>query len=93
MSLIRTTRRSGITLLALGVAGTAFFWLTDPRFGPTVQPGRPAYSPMSWLAAMRGSPANPIDAADDAAVATGVGVLGSLSVLGVGVYLMSRRNL
>ena len=77
MSLIRTTRRSGLTLLVLGLAGVAFFWLTDPR---------------SWLAAMRGNPTNQVDAATDASVATLVGLAGSLSVVGVGLYLMSRRK-
>ena len=92
MSLIRTTRRSGLTLLVLGLAGVAFFWLTDPRFGPPVQRGLPAYDPRSWLAAMRGNPTNQVDAATDASVATLVGLAGSLSVVGVGLYLMSRRK-
>lgn len=92
MSLIRTTRRSGLTLIVLGLAGAAFFWVTDPRFGPAVQRGRPAYDPRSWLAAMRGNPTNLVDAGADASVATMVGLVGSLSILGVGLYLMSRRK-
>ena len=92
MSLIRTTRRSGLTLLLLGVIGFAFFWVTDPRFGPKVQRGLPIYNPLSWVAAMRGNPSNVIDAAHEASVATFVGLAGSLSVLGIGLYLMSRRK-
>ncbi len=92
MSLIRTTRRSGITLLVLGLLGVAFFWATDPRFGPAVQQKHPLYDPRSWIAAMRGNPANPIDAANEASVATFVGALGSVSVVGIGLYLMSRRK-
>ena len=42
MSLIRTTRRSGLTLVVLGLLGAAFFWATDPRYGPRVQGGLPA---------------------------------------------------
>ena len=93
MSLIRTTRRSGLTLIVLGLLGAAFFWATDPRYGPRVQRGLPAYDPRSWVAAVRGGPAaNPIDAANDASVATVVGLLGSLAVLAVGLYLLSRRK-
>jgi hypothetical protein len=92
MSLIRTTRRSGLTLIVLGLAGAAFFWVTDPRYGPPVHGGHPAYDPRAWLAKMRGSPVNQIDAAADASVATFVGLVGSVSVLGVGLYLMSRRK-
>lgn len=92
MSLIRTTRRSGLTLLVVGLVGVAFFLVTDPRYGPTVKTGRPAYDPQSWLAAARGNPANQIDAANEAIVATGVGVLGSGALLAVGLYLMSRRR-
>ncbi|QOV91250.1 hypothetical protein [Humisphaera borealis] len=93
MSLVRTTRRSGLTLLVLGFVGAAFFWVTDPRIGPNVSGKHGVYDPRSWVAAMRGKPANPIDAANDASVATFVGLAGSLSVLGIGMYLMSRRKL
>ena len=34
MSLTRTTRRSGLTLVVLGLLGVVFFWVTDPRYGP-----------------------------------------------------------
>jgi len=93
MSLIRTTRRSGLTLIVLGLVGATFFWVTDPRIGPAVQRKHGAYDPRSWVAALRGNPANPIDAANDASVATFVGLAGSLSVLGIGLYLTSRRKL
>jgi hypothetical protein len=92
MSLLRTTRRSGRTLLVLGLLGAAFFWVTDPRYGPGVKGGLPLYDPRSWLVASRGNADSPIDAANDAFVATAVGLLGSLTVLGVGLYLMSRRK-
>ena len=93
MSLIRTTRRSGLTLLVLGLVGAAFFWVTDPRIGPNVSGKHGVYDPRSWVAALRGKPANAIDAANEASVATYVGLAGSLSVLGIGMYLMSRRRL
>ncbi|MDB5296038.1 MAG: hypothetical protein JWO31_2021, partial [Phycisphaerales bacterium] len=55
MSLIRTTRRSGRTLIVLGAVGAAFFWLTDPRLGPEVSnQRRPAYDPRAWATTLRG---------------------------------------
>ncbi len=93
MSLTRTTRRSGLTLILLGLVGAAFFWLTDPRYGPDLSLAMPLYDPRHWLALLRGSPANPIDAANEAAVATAVGLAGSAFVLLVGFYLLSRRTI
>ena len=95
MSLTRTTRRSGLTLIVLGLLGAAFFWVTDPRFGPTVARAgaRPAwYDPRSWLLAVRGSPANPVDAANDAAVATLFGFAGCACLLLVGLWLVTRKT-
>ena len=91
MSLTRTTRRSGLTLILLGMLGAVFFWLTDPRYGPAVRAGA-WYDPRSWLAALRDAPANPIDAANEAAAATFVGLAGSAAVLLVGLWLLTRRT-
>jgi hypothetical protein len=91
MSLTRTTRRSGLLLIVLGLLGVAFFWVTDPRYGPEVGSGHGWYDPRSWIAAMRGNPTNPIDAANEATVATIVGLAGSLFVLLVGLWLLARR--
>ena len=91
MSLTRTTRRSGLTLALLGVLGVAFFWLTDPKYGPVLGRGAGWYDPRSWLSAMRGTPTNLIDAANEASVATWVGLAGSAAVLLVGLWLLARR--
>lgn len=92
MSLTRTTRRSGQLLALLALLGGLFFWLTDPALGPAVRQGHAWYDPRSWLAAMRGTPDNPIDAAHDAAVATFVGLAGCALVLLAGLWLMTRRR-
>ena len=91
MSLTRTTRRSGLLLIVLGLVGVAFFWVTDPRYGPAVGSGHAWFDPRSWIAAMRGNPTNPIDAANEASVATIVGLAGSVFVLLVGLWLLARR--
>ena len=91
MSLAGTTRRSGVLLVVLGLLGAAFFWLTDPRYGPSVAPGRGWYDPRTWLAAVRGSPENLIDAANQASIASVVGFAGSVFVLLVGLWLLARR--
>jgi hypothetical protein len=92
MSLTRTTRRSGLTLTLLGGLGGVFFWLTDPRYGPAVGRGVGWYDPRSWLAALRGTHANLIDAANEASVATLVGVVGSAAVFLAGLWLLTRRT-
>lgn len=91
MSLTRTTRRSGLTLILFGTVGVAFFWLTDPRYGPLLGRGSGWYDPRAWVTAVRGTPANLIDAANEASVATFVGTAGSLAVFGAGAWLMTRR--
>jgi uncharacterized membrane protein len=73
-----TPRRPGGSLLFSGLAGVAFFWLTDPRYGwarlPVVAAGD-----------------NPIDAAHYMLAGTAVGVVGSVVLLMIGLWLMTRR--
>jgi hypothetical protein len=92
MSLTRTTRRSGMTLIVLGLLGAAFFWLTDPHYGPAVGRGAGWYDPRTWIVTLRGSPSNLIDAANEASVATWVGIAGSVAVVLVGLWLLTRRT-
>lgn len=72
----KDTRRSGSRLILAGLLGIAFFALTDPRSG--------------W--AMIDATENKIDAVRDAATATYVGIAGSLAVLMIGLWLMTRRT-
>lgn len=93
MSLTRRTRRSGFTLVILGVLGAGFFWLTDPRYGPQVSHVAPIwYDPRHWLTVLRGSPGNLLDAANESAVATFIGLAGSALILLVGLWLTTRRT-
>ena len=88
----RATRRSGLVLVVLGMLGAAYFVLTDPRFGPAGHPKpQGALDVRYWLHVLRGSPENVVDAANTAWLVTLVGVAGSLTVLGIGVWLMRRR--
>jgi hypothetical protein len=89
----RATRRSGVVLTILGVLGGLYFWLTDPRYGPSSH-ARPQGSAdvRHWLFVLRGSPDNPVDAANTAWPSTAVGMAGSLTVLGIGVWLIRRRT-
>jgi hypothetical protein len=50
------------------------------------------YSPRHWLALLRGSAGNMIDAARESALVTEIGLSGAALVLMVGIYLMSRRT-
>ena len=92
MSLTRTTRRSGLSLILLGVGCAVFFWLTDPHYGPIVGRGAGWFDPRSWLSAMRGAPSNTIDAINEAAIATWVGWTGAAALLLVGFWLVARRT-
>ena len=93
MSLTHTTRRSGFTLVVLGLLGAGFFWMTDPRCGwPIGLASAGWYEPRHWLALLRGSSGNMIDAAHESSVTTVIGLGGAALVLMVGVYLMSRRT-
>ena len=71
-------RRSACLLALAGLAGMMFFWLIDPRWGVARLWGRPDYL---------------IDAAHDAAAGTAVGIIGSAAVLGIGLWLMTRRTI
>ncbi len=73
-------RRSGLALILVGLLSIAFFVLTDPRvLGPRA-------------AALRWS-GNPVDAAYDATTGTVLGLAGSLLVVLIGLWLLSRREI
>ena len=93
MSMARANRRSGLAFLLVGVLGAMFFWVTDPRFGPDMH--RFAEGNLDWrhwLFVLRGSPDHLVDAANQAVVSTIVGVAGSLALLLVGLWLLTRRR-
>ena len=69
-------RWSGLALVSAGVLGALFFWLSDPRYG--------------W-GLRSGATENVIDAANEALVGTFVGIAGSVVVLLIGLWLLSRR--
>ena len=94
MSLARSTRRSGLTLLLLGMLGAAFFWVSDPGHWPNAR-AKPVghFDWQYWLFVLRGSPQNLVDAANQAHISTEVGVAGSLMLLLVGLWLVTRRSL
>jgi len=71
----RINRRSGLSLVLVGILGIAFFWITDPRLGM----------------ALRWSRENPIDLANEQLPGTILGLAGSLLVLFIGVYLLGKR--
>jgi hypothetical protein len=72
----RFNRRSGFSLVLVGMLGVAFFWITDPRYGLALR----------WS---RGE--NPIDLANSHLPGTIVGIAGSLLVFLIGVHLLSRK--
>jgi hypothetical protein len=74
----RFTRRSGLSLVLVGLIGAIFFWITDPRYGLALH----------WNHAD-----NPIDLANWQFPGTVVGVGGSLVVLSAGLYLLTRKSL
>jgi len=65
-------------LILAGLAGAAFFLLTDPRVG--------------WLGSSRNVSENVIDAIRNGSTATWVGLIGSAVVAVIGLWLMSRRS-
>ena len=87
----RATRRSGVILVVLGVLGGLYFWLTDPRFGPAGR-DKPqgAVDVRYWLHVARGSPDNVVDASNAAWLVTLVGLAGSVTMLGIGGWLLTR---
>ncbi len=92
MNTVVSTRRSGLTLLLLGLLGIAFFWLTDPHWGPTGNHLADVHDWRHWLFVLRGSPDNAVDAANQARMGTIVGIVGSAGVLIVGLWLVTRRR-
>lgn len=87
----KATRRAGVILVVLGLIGGVFFWLTDPRFGPAGH-DKPqgAADVRYWLHVARGSPENLVDAANTAWLVTLVGLAGSITMLGIGGWLLTR---
>jgi hypothetical protein len=95
MNTVVQTRRSGLTLVFLGLLGVAFFWMTDPHLGPPGHPVADVHQHVDWrhvLFVLRGSPENPVDAASQARTGTFIGVAGSLGVLLSGLWLSTRRR-
>jgi len=67
MSMGRSTRRSGLVFLLIGILGGLFFWVTDPKYGPPVHNDKEAVGQVDWrhwLFVVRGSPENQVDAAN-----------------------------
>lgn len=94
MSMSRANRRSGLAFVVVGMLGAASFWVTDPRLGPAVH--RSASGRLDWrhwLFVVRGSPDNLLDAAHQAMLGTLVGIAGSLLLLLLGLWLLTRRRL
>ena len=94
MSTLRATRCSGFTLFFMGAVGAAFFWSTDPRYGPLMHrtpETRPDWR--YWLFLLRGSPDNLIDAANQARISTLIGILGCVALIIVGLWLLTRRTI
>ena len=73
----RFNRRSGYSLVVVGVLGVAFFWITDPRYGLALR-----WSPVGE---------NPVDLANWHLPGTILGLAGSVLVLLIGLYLLSRK--
>jgi hypothetical protein len=95
MNMARATRRSGITLALLGVLGLLFFWMTDPYYGPASHRVADARTRVDWrhvLFVVRGSPDNPVEAGNQMTASTAIGAMGSIAILGIGVWLGTRRT-
>ena len=72
----RDTKRSGLSLLIVGMLGVLFFWATDPRLGVF----------------RTETAASPVDAIRDAATGTYVGLIGSGVVVVIGLWLLAKRT-
>ena len=95
MSMGRSTRRSGLVFLLIGIVGGLFFWVTDPKYGPPVHDDKQSVGQLDWrhwLYVVRGSQENQIDAANQTMLSTLVGVAGSAALLVTGLWLMTRRS-
>jgi hypothetical protein len=72
----RINRRSGYSLLLIGVLGVLFFWVTDPRYGMALR----------WSTGQ-----NVIDLANQHLPGTIVGIAGSAMIFVIGLVLLSRK--
>jgi hypothetical protein len=72
-----TNRKSGSSLILVGLLGILFFWLTDPRYG---------------LALHWNHGENPVDLANQQFPGTVVGIAASILIVLIGAYLWSRRT-
>jgi hypothetical protein len=72
----RATRRSGLTLVLVGLAGIAFFWLTDPKWGLPV----------------RSASSDVVDAMNQASAGTYIGIAGGIVIAVIGMWLMRRET-
>lgn len=72
----RDTKRSGLSLLVVGLLGVAFFWATDPRFGIARAETMPS----------------PVDAVYDATPGTYLGLVGSGVVVVIGLWMLAKRT-
>ena len=70
-------RRSGASLVLTGLLGIVFFWLTDHRFG---------------LASRLTGSASSVDEANQAFTGTVIGIAGSLIVMFIGFWLLTRKT-
>jgi hypothetical protein len=69
--------RSAIGLVFLGILGGLFFWLTDPKLGIATR--------------LMDSSVNHIDAANQGALGTYIGLIGSAIAVLVGLWSIWRR--
>jgi hypothetical protein len=76
----KNVRRSGLTLTLAGLLGALFFWMTDPRFGLH---RKAVYEAIDYQL---------IDRVNEARIGTTVGIVGSVIVLLIGLWLMTRRT-
>jgi len=76
----------------VALLGLAFFWLTDPTFGPSMHDeSRGPLDWRHWLFVIRGSPANVVDAARQMLWGTLFGAAGCVVMFTIGLGLMFRR--
>lgn len=71
------TKRSASALLLAGLLAVVFFWVTDPRYGSR------------WL--YDGGEQDVIDAVHWAWPGTIFGIIGSVVIFAVGVFLVTRK--
>jgi len=75
--MLQGNRHSGYSLVAAGLIGILFFWITDPRYG---------------LALRWNHNDNAIDLANQHLPGTIVGLIGSGLILFIGIWLLTRRS-